>query len=77
MSAVIDGFAAFGFLALVVVIYAATMAWVKLRAANARLDFLRGHAVEHGAAFAKHAGTRSAGEEAVPSTYTIPKGPHA
>jgi hypothetical protein len=74
MSAVIDGFALFGLLALLVLIYAATMAWWKLRAANARIASM-GRAAERGSAFLHAAGTRTAGEEATPSPYTIPKGP--
>lgn len=75
MRGVIDGFAALGLLALLVVIYAATLAWWKLRAANLRIASM-GRAAERGSAFLHAAGTRSAGEEATPqTTYTIPKGP--
>ena len=74
MSGVIDGFALFGLLALLVVIYAATMAWWKLRAANARMAAMTRANVK-GAAFVKAAGARSAGEEATPSPYTIPERP--
>lgn len=68
MTGIIDGFAGFGLLCLLVLIYAGTRAVIKLRAANVRLATIRN-------GYSAAAGDRSAGEAAVPSAYTIPKGP--
>jgi len=68
MHQVTDLLAIWGAFALLVVIVAAGRAVRKLRAAKAHLEKTR-------AGYNTAAGSRSAGEAATPSTYTIPEGP--
>lgn len=68
MTWIIDGFAAFGLMALITITYAAGAAWIQLRSARAQAAA----AIRDARADLAHGAPAGASD---PSAYTIPKGP--